>query len=296
MTFESERPRHEPTPSDVAKTLSHHGHAFHHRSIRAAQDAFVSQQSGWAFHVAEFPVEVRERQTRIDYVLKHRSGRDYLVVECKRVYDKFRRWCFTRVPYERRGNGLTQLIRERVRWSPMANGLIAEIRKEHHVGNTQNLGFELKDDKVSGSGGGNGGRGAIEDAATQVCLGLNGLIEYHLAKSRRCEYTNFDATIMPVILTTAKLYEVEVDLHSASLETGQVDDGQVSKPQEVPWVLYQYPVSPGLRHPIYVVGEEADPTNLGKVLEADYVRTIAVVQGEHFGEFLGFIDRILDLG
>jgi hypothetical protein len=125
------------------------------------------------------------------------------------------------------------------------------------------------------------GRGQIEDAATQVCRGLNGLIDsfYQKGMPRLGAGSIF---FLPVVITTASLWSTETDLSEASLVTGEIGDESVSvKPMK--WLWYQYPQSPGLKHSV--------PNNFGsldlkEILYHEFVRPIAFARPDGLEELL----------
>jgi hypothetical protein len=140
-----------------------------------------------------------------------------------------------------------------------------------------------------GDDDGGAGRGAIEDAATQVNLGVNGLIEY-FRQNPASFVANTRMTFIPVVLTTAQLFAADVDLATADIETGEIDPATVSL-VEKEWIFYQYPVSPGLKHSIpqaKPASEIISYVDLGKVLDANYLRSVAVVQGKYLERFLSW--------
>jgi hypothetical protein len=57
------------------------------------------QRASWMFDSAEFPVVAGGSTTHVDFILRSRSRRTYLVAECKRADPARARWCFARAPY-----------------------------------------------------------------------------------------------------------------------------------------------------------------------------------------------------
>jgi hypothetical protein len=140
--------------------------------------------------------------------------------------------------------------------------------------------------RTDSKGDSDGGRSAIEDAATQVTRGVNGFIEC-LAKNLRRGQGRIGISLIPAIFTTAKLFVSDVDLRQTDLARGEVDAIAELKPE--PWLWLQYHVSPGLRHSVYRYLREKDtPTSLdiGHLLETEYARTIAIVGSDGVDAFL----------
>ena len=55
-------------------SLDRHGYGFQYRVLKAANDLFRETTSFFAFEVAEFPVEVQNYDTRIDFILRRTVG------------------------------------------------------------------------------------------------------------------------------------------------------------------------------------------------------------------------------
>src|SRR5207244_2729777 len=110
--------------------------------------------------------------------------------------------------------------------------------------------------------------GAVEDAATQVSRGTNGLIEFFLRDPSKLEGVD-QIQLLPVIFTTADLFVSDVDLRKADLKTGEVSPAEVSlKP--IPWLLYQYHLSPSLKH---VTRYAPTTAELQTALEREFLRS-----------------------
>jgi hypothetical protein len=153
------------------------------------------------------------------------------------------------------------------------------------VSNLNNLtdayhfGVEVRASKP-GDDKGESGR-AIEDAVTQVLRGLNGYLE---ALSQNKELFEGTKTyLLPVIFTTAQLWTSSADLGLADLSTGDIDLSK-DKFESVPWLWYQYHMSPGLKHSsIYQPKEQV---KVEEFIESKYIRTVAIVSPSGIEEFL----------
>ena len=188
----------------------------------------------------EFPVCVQGEGTRMDFILKHRMGY-YLIAECKRSDPKFSNWCFMRAPSVKRNHGVEMLWVDQVETGLLGAGVQGVGLRRRLDDAAYHIGLPLKSRERDGES--SKSRNAIEDAAGQVCRGLNGLIELLLSRPE----SRWSASSLPVIFTTAKLWVSKCDLASAKIEDGSitVPDGDLV---ETPWVYYQYHVSPGLKH------------------------------------------------
>lgn len=142
------------------------------------------------------------------------------------------------------------------------------------------------------------GRGAIEEAATQVIRGVNGLVEC-FSRNWHCLPVPVDTsdhpvvTLIPVIFTTARIWATGVDISEADVTKGQIslNSGDVI---EKPWLWLQYHVSPGLKHTVTRQvptdgsrdTDDFEESELGKLLEMEYARAIAVVGPNGINDFL----------
>lgn len=289
---------------EIAKALEtqlcSNGQAF---QIRAAAEANLAFENGspWVFEALEYPVEVRGRDTRIDFVLRHSTRPIYMAAECKRVNPKLNLWCFLRSPYVRRDRVGEKWIVEGLEATP-EGGIVTSPRSmgEFREG-FFNLGFAIKNynAKTAGDPAAQGGREAIEEASGQIMRGVAGLLDGWASRYSR-EGDPFSIGVIPAIFTTARLFECTTDLTTTELATGNVS----VKPedlQERPWVLYQYHRSPGVTSsvPLKPFGENGalgtfgrrDPmerldVSLARNLDAAGIRTIAVVSAPQIGNFL----------
>jgi hypothetical protein len=259
-------------------TLNWHGHPFQYAVIRRAHQLRDERRSSWIFEVSEFPVEVQGYHTRIDFILSQREEPIYgslrfLVAECKRANPSLSDWFFVRAPYVGRGGPKREVLVEQIRRKGTESR--ASLGRLDLSDNIYHLAFEVKN-AAKGTPSGSG-RGAIEDAATQVIRGVNGLIE-SLSKNWNYLPEDMPVTFIPVIFTTAKVWTSDLDLGTTDVVHGQVnlDSADIT---EKPWLWLQYHVSPGLKHTIDIQ-LEADPlqrTDLAKLLELEFARTIAIV-------------------
>ena len=147
---------------------------------------------------------------------------------------------------------------------------------------TYHLGFEIRSGEKGESGGKS--RGQIEDAATQVSKGLNGIVEefyrHGAGFSRKTPSVHF----IPVIFTSAQVWTSEIALDKADLRTGEFSLTDIHA-EKRGWVWLQYHTSPGIKHSID--SSDKTPKGLGEILAQDYIRTIAVVSVAGIEEFLG---------
>jgi hypothetical protein len=268
-----DRPK-EQIEEGLRKVLNAHGYGFHYAILRKAYNLHCEGKSKWVFEAAEYPVAVKGFDTRIDFILRTSyeyspPGSCFLVAECERVNPALSHWCFVRTPYIRR-NRSDQIMMERLIGSYPNGARAGGNQMFHDEKNTYHLGVEI-------SSGGKGdtlgrGRGSIEEAATQVCKCLNGLVEGYRKDEQQFLPRGSVIDFLPVIFTTAQIWTSDVDIGEADLLTGQLDLKGMDVKQRS-WIWLQYHLSPGIKH---TVDSYNAPQNLGDILAHDYIRTIAV--------------------
>ena len=270
-----------------AKELSRHGYGFQFSVIRKARDLINKGKSVWRFVASEFPVEVQGAGTRIDFILKRErtaGGFDttpvFLLAECKRANPKMSNWCFVRNRHTHdQAWGDVEFFIVECLEKGENDDFRVYTKQAFGTDKAYHLGVEVRSN-LKGEPSGETGR-AIENAATQVSRHLNGYIKAVAANPQFLERQKL-VLFMPVIFTTARLFVTEVDISLSDLHTGKIE---LTKDQVevVPWLYYQYSLSPGLKHSI----ERRDqPKTVSDLLESEYIRTIAVVSAEGVEDFL----------
>jgi hypothetical protein len=269
-------------------TLNSHGYSFQAAVITLAKQLYEGgmNQSLWKFRAAEFPVEVREKPTRIDLIMEHRLKPIHMVVECKRVNPAYSSWCFVSAPIIG-GDSMPTIITERM--SRMNNSKLEQmpfgVSAKPYLYNKQRLYNIVIEVKTEKKGDQNGGKlDVCEEAATQVCRGMNGYIETLL--ERRELWGGGDAVeIFPVIFTTAEIYVSDVNLTLTDVTTGEIDLTE-TKLTQMPWVMYQYHMSPGLKHSKQTFSLSRRRPSLQTIMEDEFVRMIPVVSANGIQDFL----------
>jgi hypothetical protein len=190
------------------------------------------------------------------------------------------------------------MLIERVSFDKASGRFSATMNKHYSIpyGQEFHIGVELKVKEAKGDSQPKAatGTGAIEDAATQVTLCLNGLVEFFREIPPPTQ-TQAIMTFIPVVVTTAQLFSTTASIAESDLESGELSQDSVPM-SEQEWLFYQHPTSPGLRHTIPLAKPESDiqmMPDLGKALEANYLRTVAIVQAKHIAKFLGWFGAYL---
>lgn len=265
--------------------LKEHGYGFQYSVLRLVHNLSEQKASPWIFEGAEFPVEVQGVPTRIDFILKLKNRRIFMVAECKRANPKFNNWCFVKAPYVRRNRSSEHCFVDHVEYDRL-NGMCRVSHKELSVyvqERAYHIGLVVKS-KEKGEGS-KSEKDVIEQAATQVCRGVNGLIDLAnkkpdliLSGAQNDPGTKF----IPVIFTTAKIYVCDCDLASANIENGNLDISN-QKMSEKNFIYYQYHLSPGIKHSDSV---SQTPNQFYDILDYEYVRTIPIVTATGITDFL----------
>ncbi len=264
-------------PKRFLDELNCHGHSFQRTMLRT----IVEYNIGWDAIPWEFPVQVSGRDGRIDFIIWRRGGfesdpRYLLVCETKRVNPALGDWCFAGVP-DRDHRFSKGCYVETIRpGQPMETQLNRLCEPEH----VYEIGIELKTNR-KGDPVWKSGRGAIEEAANQVLRGMNGLIDFMQSEPEIWKHEQ-EIRLVPVIITTAKLWTTDADLGSADPESGNLSKEGFSVEQRNQLWLH-YPQSPSLR-PSSLPAEKA--RKLADVLFHRFVRRIAVVSVPGIKDFL----------
>jgi hypothetical protein len=272
-----------------AKTINSHGYAFQYAVIAEvnrlrAED--VNRQS-YSPEAAEFPVAVQGSSTKIDFILRHAHRSIFLVCECKRVNPAMSNWCFMRAPFVRAGGVGYSVIAEGAKRGYGGGCVVSPfmLGKDTEIG--YHLAFEVRSDE---KGEGPLGRSAVEEAATQVMRGVNGLVEYHIAQPSGLD-TGHSMLFVPVIFTTAALWVTDANAAEADIMSGRLDREKLTL-REAQWLVLHYHQSPLLRH----TASSSLPSPLGQALEQQYVRSIIIIGAGGLAEGLAWASALPPAG
>jgi hypothetical protein len=263
--------------------LDTHGYGFQYAVLATAQRLFsptTIHGSRWRLPIAEFPVEVNGAHSHIDLILEHCLRPILMVGECKRANPALRNWCFLRAPHREESSLSSSVFIENLTWSPTGDPCCT-VQTLFNSENIYHLGIEVK--SVEKGNPCDKGRGAIEEAATQVMRCTNGLVEF-LKRSDRARQEKKRIQLLPVIFTTARIWVSQANLGDADLLTGKLDLTQFPA-EEKPWVFLHYSQSPGLKHSLTTTKTTSNDNFLIDALYADYVRTIGIVTASGIEDF-----------
>lgn len=292
----TEQEREKQVSQGLQESLNTHGYTFQHVVIRRLHELREQRKSQWVLELPELPVEVRGSGTRIDFVLQRRptmgtggvgASTYYMLAECKRANPALSDWCFIRAPYTfaNPGEGYITLDRARL----VDNKSMFVMPKEHFVGAQDHAAYHIAIEVKRNEKGDRHGspKGVIEEAVTQILRGANGMLEFFALYPDLFASPNRSITLLPVIFTTARLWASDADLGAGDLYTGNID---ISKSgfQQKPWLLYEYIMSPGLKHTQPRAEKGRWYNTLGDIIQQEYTRTIAVVNATGLESFLNW--------
>jgi hypothetical protein len=279
--------------SVFAHGISQHGYGFQYAVLTKLCELMRSGiMTNRQVVATELPVSYGRNDTRIDIVLRMKtmSSIELMVIECKRVNPKYGAWCFAKSPRPFPEYTEGQLAIESVCVAEPGS-IDVETRGHTYSKYCYHIGFALKLDLATGdSHPVSNDRDAIEMACGQVCLGSTGLSHELIQRQYLPQGENHKSFyVLPVVVTTAKLYVTGVDLYQADISTGDVrlSDGEV---EERPWIVYQYMLSPSriLEHNRI---HERSPDVIDSMI-GDAVRSVVIVNADSIGSFTKWYDRM----
>jgi hypothetical protein len=264
----------------LRKVLNSHGHGFHHAVLKRTQELTEGGQCAWAFVAAEFPVVVGGITVHADFILRSRSGRTYLIAECKRADPSRARWAFIRAPYTWRDPNEGELVFDQIVCEPpnfitAGTGALYEQSPAYHLGLEMKLNVPAEGVPQSGS--------AINQAVSQVLRATSGFINYKFAQERRACREREVTRFIPVVITTAQLVVSDVDISGADLLSGDLPSESVST-QEVPRLWFNHHRSPALRPDHAWMA--APNQEMSAALKREFSRAVAIVNPAGLDNFL----------
>lgn len=272
-------------------SLSDHGFLFQEKCAQVLQHNV--HRTKWRLHTTEYPVSLKDRDSRVDIILRDElsnSHQIYAVIECKRVNPNRGYWLF--------GNPLGTFSK------PLLIGLGAEYSRggNYSIHYAQlKLPFDdiatylidnwwLQISKISKEGGKerySSSPNPIEDAFTQVCIGVSGIAE-ELELQYRKDPQEISTLFIPIVITTAPLYVATYDLKDVDLASGDINRDKIyfgprgQKPEKMKWLLVDY----GATRSISPERLDEDIEGISPAeLEEYHKRSIFVVNSEHIIEF-----------
>ncbi len=261
------------------QALNKHGYGFQYKVLYEIRKLAESGKTQWWPYVSEFPVEVQGSNTRVDFILRYSNKPLLILAECKRVNPALANWCFAKADIENSSRS-NDLFLESL--TMHTGALYTEIKRITDSDRIFNIAVEGKTNE-KGEKEGNS-RGIIEEASTQLCRGMNGLIKYFKENNSLMEEKN-TWYFWPVIFTTANLFFTRKDFGSVNINDGllALDAKEIEK---VNWLHYHYHQSKGIKHEI---PSKAQSSDLRSDIYVKYIRNITVINQLGIEEY--FIKR-----
>lgn len=266
--------------SGFAKLLDQHGYGFQYSVLKRANELATSGESKWQPEASEFPTEVQDKPTHIDFLLSkgEKESNYILICECKRANSSLGNWCFAKSPFTRLHHKPTSVVADLLRRISDSSFVSSCPYPWAQQSDIYHLGLEVRTGKKGDST--ESGRNAINEAVTQVLRGMNGLANI-FGRNPQILKPNSQTILIPVVFTTATLWTSAVKLDSASLATGKLAD---SAPlTKTDWLIYDHNQSPGLKHSVMPAGALG---SLNNILANQYARSICIVSWQGIDSFL----------
>jgi hypothetical protein len=265
-----------------------HGFGFQYAVIEEINRLFNKDKCAFLPKFAEFPVEINNANTHIDFILERTDKSEFpmthpffLICECKRANPALSNWCFVQAPFCREGLFFDSIYLESLqfdkRWNTKKSIILQTSPQSKQV---FDIAFNVKSDKE-----GEGDTKGASDAVTQVLRGMNGFIEYLGEKENLLRIENkesYTPRFFSVIFTTAELWTSSVDLKQADLSNGNIDLPIESLVNES-WLLFQYNQSQPIKHSINI---EHSSNKIFDIAQTEFTRTVAIVNPKGIKNFL----------
>jgi hypothetical protein len=272
------------------RALNIHGIFFERWCAQSLRDS-----GRWRVRSSNYPVkyptapELIGKETSVDIWAEYRRGQTLLtfVIECKKNNPSFVDWVlfgsdfeyFDVHQLENRVSGNVAGWSCLPIWSSIHHdGFIADEARETR-GNYLSY---TKSDKTKTS------NAAISEAAYQVAIGAQAIAaeeesrSSHLAeRSKTADLPWANQVIVPVIVTSAKLFRAVFDARRVAGSSGEIAPEDVVL-RQVPFAVYKYALPRHLQDPLVRIDRMQDPT----MLERAARRHIIIVTSDHFAEFL----------
>lgn len=267
----------------VSGALNEQGFLFSHIIREKITRGFPGKgrpQTEWSFVGSEYPVTATDgSQTRIDMVFRHSISKGvYLCLECKRPNPLYKQWIFFDKEITPEGSGQYLFESFYTSMRPLSEKSLTY----YHVDGlnkkspceTFNLYLEAalaRDKKVSHTQ-------TIEDAFLQAIKGQKGLL------TKQLDFDDaFRVYSVPVVVTTAKLFEARYDIKKSCLESATLKAKDV-KLQPLDFCAVNY-------HPNDNLSRKSEfgprkPRSIEEDMTSHLTRTVFVVHGGAILKFL----------
>ncbi len=268
--------------------LRKNGFGFQYVILKEINDLYNAEKSAFLPEFAEFPVEINNTNTHIDFIIERKNTSSFpksdpffLICECKRANPALSNWCFVRSPFAREGLLIDFIFLEKLHIDKPFNTKKSYVIQSNTQGRKIfDIAFNVKSDDK-----GEGDTKGANEAVAQVLRGMNGFIEYLGNKENllRIEHDkSYTPYFLPVIFTTAELWSSNINLSDAELTDGNLDLPLESLTNES-WLLFQYNQSQPIKHSIDTHFSNND---IFSVAQTEFTRTVAIVNPKGIKAFL----------
>jgi hypothetical protein len=271
----------------VKEAFARHGFGFQFAVVRECERLRQSRKSTWWPDATEFPVEVNGTHLHIDLVLRNPAA--CMAIECKRVNPAYGVWAFARSAFsERDSSRSSQVALEQVGFDRSANQVFVRWQESEQSDAQFHVGMDVRLKGQAGDPTG-GGRGTWNEAHTQALRGASGLIHTVAAEPALLGNQEF-MSIVPVVVTTARLLTVTGDLADTDLKSGELSDS--ASVGERQWLWVRAFASSNVRQTraqrrgLTELPAGRYSNQFGFLAARDYARSVAVVTVNGLEEFL----------
>ena len=270
----------------AVKALEEHGHLFQQRCLEEAK-----KLDRYKLESEEYPVSIGDVDTVIDFVLSADTEslvKFYFVFECKRANPDYVTWLFPKARDSKEPS--FRFLATNLHARPRADFFEIFLRTAElslfpaELRMTVGEGLEVKDKENRGK---RSKTDSIYGACQQVLTGIAGLAlelkeRKYVSKEPKPIAMQF---IIPIVVTTAKLYVTEYNRTDVNLSTGKPPLSK-SDTYKVDWVSYDFP----LRGAFQIAQPEEWENNLfyrlRKTRQKFKVQSVAIVNSDHLAQFL----------
>lgn len=250
-------------------------------------------ETGWSIDNVEYPVSLKDIDTRVDIILRKSIGQGcdvWSLVECKRADPEYVYWLFGSPGLPPGKAHCSVLVLEG------EEATKTQGRRIHTTVEMLNLNISTYDAKSwaavrdipqKPSSKRLSNIDNIEKAFAQVLIGTSGFANEQY-EQRSKDFSVFKAFFLPIVVTTANLYVAHYKLQDISIETGKLEMDKVylartgQPPEEVEWVLVDYGAGENVAPNAIPEDERStDPRELLKYK----TRSIFVVNSKHMIKF-----------
>jgi len=271
-------------PKEAAEALNEQGFLFAQviRDRIANRIAGTIEQSHWYLEGQEYPVTALDgSQTRIDLILCHRRVNNvYLCLECKRPNRKYKSWLFfDRLPKQ------SPLYLETIS-QHIPKGLTNPNPAQHKIAHKQashscDVFNYYLESAIKRNSDAASSTETIERAMRQLVAGQSGL----LSKFRTFSLPIHNYRSVPVMVTSAQLYEAEFEVEAIDKTNGTIKESDLNlKAMDFCAVNYHADDSLTLNSPWGIQQKSDIKTDISHL----QTRTVFITQASALDHFLSW--------